>query len=379
MVEGFEGFTADAQRVIALAEAEAGRSHHDYLGSVHLLLGLARGPGHASRVLVGEKLGPDVLRARAESHVRRGVSTGRAPLRVAAEVRRVVEHAREEAAELGRPLVDTEHLLLGLLSEPNCVAAQMLHSLGADRFDLRQRVMAALTPTPRPTGNRPVDRYTEAVPPAPALGRDAEIDQVVRILGHRTGGVVLHGPAGIGKSAVVRGVVHRISTGKVVRALANRPVRVLRASLVTDVRELVEELLQLHCVLWVPVPSPQASAVLTLAKQLGVRVIVTTDDLLKLPEDSPRETVELAPLTVDATVQVLATLRPDLQTHYAITITDDALVAAAESAPTPLPGAAIDLLEHLCSRATDSVLTADHVRPTRTAPTDFDTDMWSLG
>ncbi|GAA3053817.1 Clp protease N-terminal domain-containing protein [Actinokineospora globicatena] len=359
MADRFEGFTPAARQVVALAETEAARSHHDYLGSVHLLLGLAQGPGTAAAVLSGANFGPEVLRTRAESHVRRGVSTGRTPLRVAAEVHRVVEHAKEEAAELDRPLVDTEHLLLGLLSEPNCVAARMLHGLGADRADLRARVVAAVAP--EPSG----DRYTEPVSPLVTIGRDAQIDTVARALSRRVPlNVAIHGPAGVGKSSVVRGLAHRITSGDVPRALLNRPLRRVLGDLPAGELPALAD-----CILWCAADSP----VLTSAITRGIRVLVTAET----PMPAPFHPVELRPLSIPTTVEVLTAVRPSIQAHYGLTITTAALTAAAESAVGPLPGAAIDLLDEACARATNSTVTEADIRP-HPRPA-FDTDMWTLG
>ncbi|MBM7772244.1 ATP-dependent Clp protease ATP-binding subunit ClpC [Actinokineospora baliensis] len=388
MAEFFsEGFTAEAVAVLTVAEQEAARLHHDYLGSVHLLLALAQARGHVAAVLLERGLGPDVLRARAEFHVRRGVSTGRTPLRVAAEVQRVIDHAKAEATALGRVAVHTEHLLLGLLSEPNCVAARMLVNLDADLQSLRTDVLTRLDPRlAQLTGDPVLDRHTTGVHPEPIIGRDAEVDEVAQALSRRTRrSVVIHGPRGVGKAAIVQGLAHRVATGQVVKALHGLVIRTLVGDLPDgdSARQLTDRLTRAGCVLWVPRPDlldPFRSAVTT----GDLSVICTTEQLSISLGSPPFHTVAVESMSRADTIAVLTHLRPGVEDHYAVRIPDQTIAAVVETAAAmgrPLPGGAIDLLDEHCSRAQQVDITPDLVRPdpVLTGAAVFDTDMWSLG
>ncbi|GAA2993169.1 Clp protease N-terminal domain-containing protein [Actinokineospora diospyrosa] len=387
----FEGFTAEAVAVMTVAEGEATRLHHDYLGSVHLLLALAQGRGNAAAVLLERGLGPDLLRERAEFHVRRGVSTGRTPLRVAAEVQRVIDHAKTEATALGRAAVHTDHLLLGLLSEPNCVAARMLVNLDADLRVLRDAVLAGVQPRrAQLTGDTVLDRHTTGVHPEPVIGRDAEVDRVAQALSRRTRrSVLVVGPRGVGKAAIVQGLAHRIAAGQVAKALQGRVIRAVTGDLPTGdaVGHLVDRLVRTGCVLWVLDPrllDPFRAA--AAAGELSVICTATAEELAAVPAPGPQfHTVAVESMSRADTTAVLTHLRAGVEDHYAVRVPDQTIAAVVETAAAAgrtLPGGAIDLLDEHCSRAQQVDITPDLVRPEPVAApvaVVFDTDMWSLG
>ena len=266
----FERFTDRARKVMALANQEAQRFNHEYIGTEHILLGLVKeGSGVGANVL--KNLDVDLRRVRLEVErlVKAGpemVTMGRLPQTPRAK--KVIEYAIEEARNLNHNYVGTEHLLLGLLREHDGVAAQVLMNLGLKLEEVREEVLNLLGagnenaeggPTSEglssPQAGGPGSAKDPAAGPAgkgksktpaldsfgrdltelaressldPVIGRANEIERVVQVLCRRTkNNPVLLGEAGVGKTAIVEGLAQRIISGEVPEILHEKRLVVL--------------------------------------------------------------------------------------------------------------------------------------------------------
>src|SRR5690349_16352545 len=221
----YERFTDRARKVMQLANQEAQRFNHEYIGTEHILLGLVKeGSGVAANVLKNLDIDLRKVRLEVEKLVQSGpdmVTMGKLPQ--TPKAKKVIEYAIEEARTLNHNYVGTEHLLLGLLREQEGVAAQVLMNLGLKLDDVREEVLNLL-------GHNMTDS-TRAKSRTPALdsfardliefarqdkldavvGRDDEIDRLVRILCRRTRRrALLLGDGGVGKTAIVHGLARRL-------------------------------------------------------------------------------------------------------------------------------------------------------------------------
>src|SRR5262249_18664443 len=247
-------FTERAQRVILIAQEEAKRLNHDYVGTEHLLLGLiALGEGVAAQVLAN--LGVDLRRVRAE--IEKIVGTGDnvmllGEIPFTPRAKKVLELAVEEAQNMGHNYVGTEHLLLGLIREEEGVAARVLENIGVRLDVVREEVISLLgegqqgqstgaptvsQPAPHhPTGTRSksktptLDEFGRDLTQLakegkldPVIGRETEIERVIQILLRRTkNNPVLIGDPGVGKTAIVEGLAQRLVGHAVPDVLAQK-------------------------------------------------------------------------------------------------------------------------------------------------------------
>jgi len=245
----FERFTDRARKVMALANQEAQRFNHDYIGTEHILLGLVKeGSGVGANVL--KNLGVDLRKVRLEVEklVKSGpemVTMGKLPQTPRAK--RVIEYAIEEARNLNHNYVGTEHLLLGLLREQDGVAAQVLMNLGLKLEDVREEVLNLLGAGVEPedasamAGPADVKKGGKSKTPAldsfgrdltelaregkldPVIGRVREIERVITVLCRRVkNNPVLLGEAGVGKTAIVEGLGQQIVRRQVPEILHGR-------------------------------------------------------------------------------------------------------------------------------------------------------------
>ncbi len=253
----FERFTDRARKVMALANQEAQRFNHDYIGTEHILLGLVKeGSGVGANVL--KNLGVDLRKVRLEVEklVKSGpemVTMGKLPQTPRAK--RVIEYAIEEARNLNHNYVGTEHLLLGLLREQDGVAAQVLMNLGLKLEDVREEVLNLLgagvepeeaSSAAPPSGEAPTGKKGKSKTPAldsfgrdltelardgkldPVIGRKSEIERVITVLCRRMkNNPVLLGEAGVGKTAIVEGLAQKIINHEVPEILHNRRIVIL--------------------------------------------------------------------------------------------------------------------------------------------------------
>ncbi|MFN4241893.1 MAG: ATP-dependent Clp protease ATP-binding subunit [Tepidisphaerales bacterium] len=388
----FERFTDRARKVMALANQEAQRFNHEYIGTEHILLGLVKeGSGVGANVL--KNLDVDLRRVRIEVEklVKSGpdmVTMGKLPQTPRAK--KVIEYSIEEARNLNHNYVGTEHLLLGLLREHDGVAAQVLMNLGLKLDEVREEVLNLLgaggeneeTPTADKTGTPSSSSAAKGKSKTPALdsfgrdltelaregqldpviGRKNEIERVVQILCRRQkNNPVLLGEAGVGKTAIVEGLAQLVVSGNIPEILADRRIVVLDLAMMvagTKYRGQFEERIkavmnevrraknvilfidELHTLVGAggAEGAIDASNVLKPALSRGeIQCIgaTTFDEYRKYIEKDAALARRFQPITVEQpnksdAVEILKGLRDRYEAHHRVRITDDALEAAVE-------------------------------------------------
>jgi len=409
----FNRFTERARKVILLAKEEAKRFNHDYIGTEHILLGLAReGEGVAAAVLASFGLTSDKIRMEVEKLVQPGPSTvisGDLPF--TPKAKKVMELATEEARALGHNYIGTEHLLLGLIREGEGVASQVLMNLGLELERVREEVMNLLgsaipgyemgqktshakTPALDAFG-RDLTKLAKDNKLDPVIGRKNEIERVIQILSRRTkNNPVLLGEAGVGKTAIVEGLAQKIVTGDIPEILKDQRIIILDLALMvagTKYRGQFEERIkavmdeikrsediiifidELHTLIGAggAEGAIDASNILKPALSRGeIQCIgaTTLDEFRKhIEKDAALErrfqTIIVEPPTVDETIEILKGLRDKYEAHHRVKFTDAAVEAAAKLSDRYitgryLPDKAIDLIDEAGARARLSVTTA---------------------
>ncbi|MFM7738060.1 MAG: Clp protease N-terminal domain-containing protein, partial [Planctomycetota bacterium] len=260
----YERFTDRARKVMQLANQEAQRFNHEYIGTEHMLLGLVKeGTGVAANVLKNLDVDLRKIRLEVEKLVQSGpemITMGKLPQTPRAK--KVIEYSMEEARNLNHNFVGTEHLLLGLLREHEGVAAQVLMNLGLKLEDVREEVLnllgngleggeggserggregigqggaegaqgktrASKTPALDSFG-RDLTELARQGKLDPVIGRQVEIERAIQVLCRRTkNNPVLLGEAGVGKTAIVEGFAQRVINGEVPEILADKRIVVL--------------------------------------------------------------------------------------------------------------------------------------------------------
>lgn len=242
----FERFTEKAIKVIMLAQEEARRLGHNFVGTEQVLLGLiGEGTGIAAKTLKGMGVTLKDARNEVEKIIGRGSGFVAVEIPFTPRAKRVLELSWDEARQLGHNYIGTEHLLLGLIREGEGVAARVLENLGVDLNKVRSNVIRMLgeakggtTTTAAPTGRSKtptLDEFGTNITLAaqeqrldPVVGREKEIERVIQILGRRTkNNPVLLGEPGVGKTAVVEGLAQRIVNSDVPEILLDRRLVVL--------------------------------------------------------------------------------------------------------------------------------------------------------
>jgi len=258
----YERFTDRARKVMQLANQEAQRFNHEYIGTEHILLGLVKeGSGVAANVLKNLEVDLRKIRLEVEKLVQSGpemVTVGKLPQTPRAK--KVIEYSMEEARNLNHSYVGTEHILLGLLREQEGVAAQVLMNLGLKLEDVREEVLNLLghglegaevgerggRSSDGDSGGSPSGKSGKSKTPAldsfgrdltelarkgeldPVIGREREIERAIQVLCRRTkNNPVLLGEAGVGKTAIIEGFAQQVISGEVPEILADKRIVVL--------------------------------------------------------------------------------------------------------------------------------------------------------
>jgi ATP-dependent Clp protease ATP-binding subunit ClpC len=407
----FERFTDRARKVMALANQEAQRFNHEYIGTEHILLGLVKeGSGVGATVLKNLDIDLRKVRLEVEKLVKSGpdmVTMGKLPQTPRAK--KVIEYAIEEARNLGHNYVGTEHLLLGLLREKDGVAAQVLMNLGLKLEEVREEVLnllgAGVESEGGNAGESKSESKTKSKTPAldsfgrdltelaregtldPVIGRANEIERVVQILCRRTkNNPVLLGEAGVGKTAIVEGLAQKIVTNDVPEILADKRIVVLDLAMMvagTKYRGQFEERIkavmnevrraknvilfidELHTLVGAGGAEGAIDASNVLKPSLARGEIqcigaTTLDEYRKyIEKDGALErrfqTIIVEPPNKEEAVEILKGLRDRYEAHHRVQITEEALKAAVELSTRYitarcLPDKAIDVIDEAGAR-----------------------------
>jgi len=402
MASRFEKFTERARRVLTLAQEEAQHFSHSYIGTEHILLGLVReDEGVAARVLVNLGVVLSKVRSAVEFIIGRGEKPGSAEIGLSPRAKRVIELAIDEARHLGHNYIGTEHLLLGLLREGEGIAASVLDSFGITLERARTETVHILSqgtlkskPT-RATSRTPaLDQLGIDLTAAaragkldPVIGRVKEIERVVQILSRRTkNNPALIGEPGVGKTAIVEGLAHRIATGDVPETLEERRLVTLdmgtlvagtkyRGEFEERLKKIIDEIKTAgNCILFVDefhtiVGAGAAEGAVDAANILKPSLArgelqcigaTTLDDYRKYVERDAALERRFQPIlvkepSVDETLDILHGIKERYEEHHRLTISDEALRSAANLAARYIPDRfmpdkAIDLIDEAASR-----------------------------
>ncbi len=410
-MSGMERLTQRAKRVLSLAHQEAERMRHGYIGTEHLLLGLIMEEGGvAARVLRELGLEPQRLSELVERLSEPGRHEG-GQIDLAPGTQQVLQYAFEEAKNLGKSYVSTEHLLLGLIRLDDSLAMQVLRKTGVNAEQIRRqtrRVLQEGTPNPArpPSSSRPgkerekrtgktpmidqlaTDLTTQAEEGKldPVIGRQMEIERVIQILARRNkNNPALIGEPGVGKTAIVEGLSQRIVDGDVPAPLLGKRVLQLdvgslvagtmyRGQFEERLKKVIDELKASGAILFIDEvhmlvgagaagSSVDAANILKPALSRGELQVIgatTLDEYRKHIESDSALERRFQPIiveepTVDETIEILKGVRSAYEEHHRLLITDDALEAAARLSARYvterfLPDKAIDLIDESASR-----------------------------
>ncbi|MGL6283451.1 MAG: Clp protease N-terminal domain-containing protein, partial [Microcoleaceae cyanobacterium] len=402
----FERFTEQAIKVIMLAQEEARRLGHNFVGTEQLLLGLiGEGTGVAAKVL--SNFGVTLKDGRIEVEKIIGRGSGFTPVEIpfTPRVKRVLEASLDEARKLDHNYIGTEHLILGLLQDAEGVAAKVLDNLGVDRAKVRNEVIKTIGETATVGGSSSggngenkkavtleefgtnLTRLATEGKIDPIVGRENEIERVIQILGRRTkNNPILLGEPGVGKTAIAEGLAQRIVTRNIPDILENKQVISLdMGSLIAGTRfrgefeerlkKIMEEVRsngniilvidEIHTIIGAGAieGSMDAANMLKPALARGELQCIgatTLDEYRKYIErDAALERrfqpVKIGEPSVTETIEILFGVRAAYEEHHKLTISNEALVAAAKLSDRYindrfLPDKAIDLIDEAGSR-----------------------------
>jgi ATP-dependent Clp protease ATP-binding subunit ClpC len=400
----FERFTEKAIKVIMLAQEEARRLGHNFVGTEQILLGLiGEGTGIGPKVLKSMGVNLKDARVEVEKIIGRGSGFVAVEIPFTPRAKRVLELSLEEARQLGHNYIGTEHLLLGLIREGEGVAARVLDNLSVDLSKVRSQIIRSLgentevsgggsntprskTPTLEEFGTNLTEKATEGRLD-PVVGRAKEIERVIQILGRRTkNNPVLIGEPGVGKTAIAEGLAQRIANKDIPDTLDEKMVIALDIGLLiagTKYRGEFEERLkkimdevktanniilvidEVHTLIGAGAAEGAIDAANILKPALSRGELqcigaTTLEEYRKhIEKDAALERrfqpVMVGEPSVEETIEILYGLRERYEKHHKLVISDEALAAAAKFADQYiadrfLPDKAIDLIDEAGSR-----------------------------
>ena len=409
----FERFTDRARRVVVLAQEEARLLNHSYIGTEHILLGLIHeGEGVAAKALESLNISLEAVRAQVEEIIGTGGSSPSGHIPFTPRAKKVLELSLREALQLGHNYIGTEHILLGLIREGEGVAAQVLVKLGADLSRVRQQVIQLLSgyqsqsskgesqpsgskeEQPEKGGSQILDQFGRNLTQMarenrldPVIGRLRETERVMQILSRRTkNNPVLIGEPGVGKTAIVEGLAQKIVRNEVPETLTNKQLYTLDLGALVagsryrgDFEERLKKVLkeirtrgdiilfidEIHTLVGAGAAEGAIDAASILKPMLArgeLQTIgaTTLDEYRKHFEKDAALERRFQPVKVEEpdvahTIEILKGIRDKFESHHKVTITDQALVAAANLADRyiadrHLPDKAIDLIDEAGSR-----------------------------
>lgn len=405
----FERFTEKAIKVIMLAQEEARRLGHNFVGTEQVLLGLiGEGTGIAAKTLKSMGVNLKDARVEVEKIIGRGSGFVAVEIPFTPRAKRVLELSWDEARQLGHNYIGTEHLLLGLIREGEGVAARVLENLGVDLNKIRSNVVKMLgesKPQTVSSGAGAGGASSKAKTPSldefgtdltlaaqelrldPVIGREKEIERVIQILARRTkNNPVLLGEPGVGKSAVAEGLAIRIVNSEVPDILEGKKVIQLDMGLLVAgtkyrgefeerLKKIMDEIRQagnviliideMHTLIGAGAAEGAIDAANILKPALSrgeIQVIgaTTLDEYRKYVEKDSALERRFQPIiieepTVDETIEIIKGLRPKYEEHHKLNISDEAIVAATKLSHKYitdrfLPDKAIDVLDEASSK-----------------------------
>lgn len=400
----FERFTEKAIKVIMLAQEEARRLGHNFVGTEQILLGLiGEGTGIAAKTLKGMGVNLKEARAEVEKIIGRGSGFVAVEIPFTPRAKRVLELSWDEARQLGHNYIGTEHLLLGLVREGEGVAARVLENLGVDLTKIRSNVIrmlgetrgsAATATSPGRSKTPTLDEFATNLTQAaqemrldPVVGREKEIERVIQIMGRRTkNNPVLIGEPGVGKTAIAEGLAQRIVNGDVPDILQDKKIVQLDIGLLVAgtkyrgefeerLKKVMDEIRQagniilvideLHTLIGAGAAEGAIDAANILKPALSrgelqcIGATTISEYRKHIEKDAALERrfqpVFVEEPSVEETIEIMQGVREKYEQHHKLTITDEALEAAAKLSSRYitdrfLPDKAIDLIDEAASR-----------------------------
>lgn len=413
----FERFTDRARRVVVLAQEEAREMNHNYIGTEHVLLGLIHeGEGVAAKALESLGISLELVRGQVEELIEQGSNSPSGHIPFTPRAKKVLELSLREALQLGHNYIGTEHILLGLIREGEGVAAQVLVKLGADLPRVREQVIQQLSSYGTETGQgakataaaggqrgakrdfalgskildqfgRNLTQLAKEKELDPVIGRHREFERIMQILSRRTkNNPVLVGEPGVGKTAIIEGLAQSIAADEVPETLKDQQIYTLDLGALVagsryrgDFEERLKKVLkeirgrgdivlfidEIHTLVGAGAAEGAIDAASILKPMLArgeLQTIgaTTLEEYRKYFEKDAALERRFQKITVEEptiahTIEILKGLRSRYESHHRVTITDQAIVAAANLADRyisdrQLPDKAIDLIDEAGAR-----------------------------